>query len=86
MYMLLSEEDLGQFGNTQCEQRTKKGCIILSETEAISTLLTIGINYDTLFLQKYNYRSLSKKGPWAVHLTLGSNWGWADIQATIKSG
>ena len=21
------------------------------------------------------YRSLEKKGPWAVHLTLGSNWG-----------
>ena len=21
------------------------------------------------------YRSLAKKGPWAVHLTLGSNWG-----------
>ena len=23
----------------------------------------------------YIYRSLAKKRPWAVHLTLGSNWG-----------
>ena len=26
-----------------------------------------------------SYQSLPNKGPWAVYLTLGSNWGWADI-------
>ena len=32
------------------------------------------------------YRSLAKKGPWVVHLTVGSNrGGWADI-AGINTG
>ena len=26
------------------------------------------------------YCSLAKKGPWAAHLTLGSDRGWADIR------
>ena len=31
------------------------------------------------------YRSLARKGPWVVHLTLGSNRGWTDI-AGINTG
>ena len=58
-----------------CCRRCKQQRHTWSSSRVLAGHYVVNQKYVSLPAQEMKYRTLAKEGPWAVHLTLGQDWG-----------